>query len=58
MTYKRKTQDEFQIWGNYGQGFEELTAESSHIEARNRIKEYRQNQPEGAYKIVIKRIPV
>ncbi len=58
MTYERKTQDEFQVWGDYGKGFEELTAESSRKEARTRLKEYRENQPEGCYKIVVKRIPI
>ena len=58
MTYKRKTQDEFQIWGVYGQGFEELTAESTRKAANERLKEYRENQPEGSYKIVVKRIPI
>jgi len=58
MTYKRKTQDEFQIWGDYGQGFEELIAESTRKEAKARLKEYRENQPEGNYKIVVKRIPI
>lgn len=58
MAYERKTKDEFQIWGNYGFGFEELTAESTIKEAKVRLNEYRSNQPEGTYKIVIKRIPV
>lgn len=58
MSYKRKTQDEYQVWGNYGQGFEELTAESTRREANARIREYRENQPEGTYKIVVKRIPI
>lgn len=55
---KRKTRDEFQIWGDYGQGFEELTAESTRKEANERLKEYRENQPEGRYKVVVKRIPI
>ena len=58
MSYVRKTQDEFQIWGNYGHGFEELTAEATRKDAKERLKEYRMNQPEGTYKIVVKRIPI
>ena len=55
--YKRKTIDEWVLLGDYGQGFEELTAESNRIEIRQRLKEYMQNdQYARDFKIVKKRI--
>lgn len=57
--YKRKTQDEFILLGDYGQGFEELTAESTRLEIRQRLKEYRENDPYSrGFKIVKKRIKI
>lgn len=37
----RKTTDEFQIHGNYGYGFEEVTASDSRKEAISYLKDYR-----------------
>ena len=34
MAYQRKTTDEYQIYGDYGQGFEEVTAAATYKEAR------------------------
>lgn len=45
MAYVRKTSDEFRILGDYGQGFEEVTAEATRAEAKARLKEYRENEP-------------
>jgi hypothetical protein len=45
------------IWvlkGNYGYGYEDLTAEESRTEIRKRLKEYRENEG-GNYKIVRRR---
>ena len=58
MAYQRKTRDEYQIHGNYGQGFEEVCAEDTRKEARERLKEYRENEPGIAFKIVVKRIKI
>lgn len=57
MAYIRKTEDEFQIHGQYAYGWEEVTCESSWKEARQRLKEYRENEP-GRFKIVVKRVPI
>ena len=56
MAYIRKTRDEYQIHGDYGQGFEEVCAEDTRKEARERLKEYRENEPQYRHKIVIKRV--
>ncbi len=57
--YKRKTQDEFILLADYGQGFEEVVAESSRIEIRQRLKEYQQNDSYAhRFKIIKKRIKI
>ena len=57
---QRKTRDEYTILANYGygHGWEEETAENTIREARQRLKEYRQNAPEYAYKIKKKRVRI
>jgi len=55
MSYQRKTSDEYQIHGDYGQGFEEVTAATTRKEAKQLIKEYRENEP-YAFKIIKKRV--
>jgi hypothetical protein len=59
--YKRKTQDEYILLGNYGygHGYEELTAESSRIEIRQRLKEYKENDSYALdFKIIKKRVKI
>lgn len=58
MVYVRTTEDEFQIHGNYGHGFEELTCETTFKEAKQCIKDYRKNEPGVAFKLITKRIKI
>ena len=58
MTYVRTTEDEFQIHGNYGQGFEELTCEKTWEEAKQCVKDYRENEPGVPFKIITKQIKI
>lgn len=51
----RKTKDVYNILANYGQGWEIETAEDSSQAAKDRIKEYRENAGQYAYKIKKKR---
>lgn len=53
--YKRKTVDVFEIEGYYAHGWECVTLETSHKEARARLKEYRDNEPNAVFRLVIKR---
>lgn len=57
MAYKRKTVDTWQLHVNYGYnlGFEHELTEHSYKEARQRLKEYRENCPQYATKLVYKR---
>ena len=58
--YERKTNDEYWLLANYGygDGWEYVLAEDTFAEAKQRKKEYVENQPQYAYKIVKKRIPL
>ena len=47
--------DEYQIHGNYGSGFEEVTCEITHFEALKTLQLYRENEPGIPFKIVRKR---
>lgn len=54
--YERKTKDEYQVHGHYAHGWEEVTAEETRAEAKERLKEYRENEPGTAFKLVRKRV--
>lgn len=57
MSYKRKTRDVWNIEVNYGygHGWEVECTEYSLREAKERLKEYRENCPEYPVRIVKKR---
>lgn len=57
---KRKTRDVWEVRGNYGygHGFETVTAELTLSEARQRLREYRENEPGVPFKIVKTREPL
>lgn len=57
MAYKRKTEDEFQIHIDYGEGFVEVTAEVTRKAALATKRDYDQNEGFPS-KIVVKRIPI
>ena len=51
MTYQRKTRDLFDVEGFYSYGWEVVTCEETRSEARERLKEYRQNEPGNSFRI-------
>ena len=51
MAYTRKTRDLFDILGLYSGSWEPVTCEETRKEARERLKEYRENEPGTAFKI-------
>ena len=51
MPYIRKTVDEYDIEGDYGQGFEVVTCESTWKDAKAQIKIYRASEPGVAFRI-------
>lgn len=46
MVYQRKTCDVWYLWVNYGQGYELELTEETREEARQRLKEYKENCPQ------------
>lgn len=56
MAYKRKTHDEYEIWGNWGYGWDFVcNAEGINEEAREDAKEllacYRENERDAVFEI-------
>ena len=49
--YQRKTRNLFDIEGLYAHGWEPVTCEETRKEARERLKEYRANEPGTAFRI-------
>lgn len=58
MAYVRKTRDEYDLQGNYGEGWETLTCESTYREAVQRRKEYRENGDFAPMRIKALRVPI
>jgi hypothetical protein len=56
--YQRKTIDEYEIQGNYGQGFECVTTEETWKAAREQLKCYCENETNVAHRIVKKRVKI
>lgn len=56
--YERKTEDEYQVHGKYAHGWEEVTAEDTCKEAKERLKEYRENEPGTEFKLVRKMVKI
>lgn len=58
MAYVRKTEDEFDIEGDYGFGFELVTCETTRALARDTLKGYRENEPGTPFRIRKHRVPI
>lgn len=60
MPRQRKTRDEWTIQGNYGygHGWEDLCSEDNRKEARERLKEYRDNEPGTPHRIEKRRVRI
>lgn len=58
MTYKRKTRDLFDIEGLYSYGWESVTCEETRKDARERLKEYKENEPGTAFRLRKYREPI
>lgn len=58
MAYIRKTKDEYIVQGNYGQGWEDITAEPTRKECKERLKEYRENEPQYNHRMIVKRVRI
>ena len=56
MAYIRKTEDEYEIQGNYGYGYECVNTETTLKDARRSIREYKENERSIPFKVVKKRV--
>jgi len=56
--YIRKTVDTWQIWTNYGYGWELECIEMSRKEARENVRAYRENAPGVQLRVIKKREPI
>jgi hypothetical protein len=57
MSYTRKTRDVFTVESNYGTqyGYEETYASYDRADAKARLKEYRENEPQYSHRLTTKR---
>jgi hypothetical protein len=60
MAYQRKTRDEFIVEGYFSDEYEweEVTAEDTKKEIRERLKEYRANDPKHDYRWRVRRVRI
>ena len=58
MTYLRKTRDEYEVEGHYGYGWECVCTEETRKEARERLKEYLDNEPQYAHRLRKRRVRI
>jgi hypothetical protein len=54
----RKTRDEWQMWSNYGDGWQEETAADTYREIRQLLREYRDNCPGASFRVKLARVPI
>jgi len=57
MTYTRKTVDEWEVQGNYGQGWEMVTTEETFKDAKTQLKCYNENETQYPHRIRYHRVP-
>lgn len=55
MAYQRKTRDVYDIQGNYGYGWDDLTEETSLKDAKAQLKCYNENEPNIPHRIMKRR---
>lgn len=57
MTYIRKTEDEYEVQADYGDGFEVVTTETTAKAARQILRDYQKNDYVGKrFRMVKKRV--
>lgn len=56
--YVRLTRDDFDVEGDYGGGFELVTCAETYRDARRDLRDYRENVPGVAFRIVKRRVRI
>ena len=54
--YVRKTVDEYHTQGNYGCGWETVTIDDNYADAKQMLRDYRENEPEYPHRLIKKRV--
>ncbi len=57
MAYVRKTVDVYEVWSDYGYGWEAECEGEDKADAKRLLKEYRENAPQWPHKLRHRRIP-
>jgi hypothetical protein len=58
MAYTRRTRDVWTVQSNWGHGWEDVTSEETYSEARERLREYRENEAGIPHRIRLQREPI
>jgi hypothetical protein len=58
MAYKRLTEDEYTVQSNNGYGWEDVTSETTRKEAKERLKEYRENEPQYSHRLIKRHVKI
>jgi hypothetical protein len=58
MTYTRKTRDEWQMWSNYGYGWEHEVSEDNWRDMKAQLKCYRENCPNASFRAKLARVRI
>lgn len=58
MEYKRKTEDQYHVEGNFGKGFVVVAVEKNYRAAKQELLSLREKQPQVHYRLVPKRVPI
>ena len=53
-----RTKPEYVVQGNYGYGWDDLTASDNYSEARADLKSYRENERNASHRLITRRVPV
>ena len=56
MAYIRKTKDEYHTQSDYGCGWETVTIDDNYADAKQMLKDYRENEPQYPHRIIKKRV--
>jgi hypothetical protein len=54
----RTTEDEWTVQGNYGYGWEDLTAADTWKEIKQNLREYRENEPGTSFRAIKRRVKI
>ena len=54
----KRTRKEYIVQGNYGYGWDDLTASDSYGEAKQDLKDYRENEKNATHRLITRRVPI